>query len=75
QAVDDGQTEQENPEAKNSKRVLFQGIERKTESLKYKKETGEKVQSLKVYIPSKVFLKAIQVLVTSLLLAAIALYF
>lgn len=74
QAVDEGQTEQEIPEAKKSKRVLFRN-RKKTESLKSKKETGEKVQTLKVDIPSKVVWKAIPVLVTSLLLAALALYF
>ncbi|HEM2827020.1 FtsQ-type POTRA domain-containing protein [Streptococcus suis] len=75
QAVDEGQTEQKIPEAKKSKRGLFQGINRRQESLESKKETEKKVQSLKVDIPSKVVWKAIPVLVTSLLLAALALYF
>ncbi|HEM5184706.1 TPA: FtsQ-type POTRA domain-containing protein [Streptococcus suis] len=75
QAVDEGQTEQEIPEAKKSKRVLFQGINRRQESLESKKETEKEVQSLKADIPSKVVWKAVPVLVTSLLLAALALYF
>lgn len=75
QAVDEGQTEQEIPEAKKSKRVLFQGINRRQESLESKTETEKKVQSLKADIPSKVVWKAVPVLVTSLLLAALALYF
>ncbi len=69
--------DRQNKRTQKLKRVKgsFSGIERKTESLKSKKETGEKVQTLKVDIPSKVVWKAIPVLVTSLLLAALALYF
>ncbi|HEM4634846.1 TPA: FtsQ-type POTRA domain-containing protein [Streptococcus suis] len=75
QAVDEGQTEQKSPKARKSKRVLFQGINRRQESRESKKETEKEVQTLKVDIPSKVVWKAVPVLVASLLLAALALYF
>ncbi|MFM0773765.1 cell division protein FtsQ/DivIB [Streptococcus suis] len=75
QAVDEGQTEQKSPKAKKSKRVLFQGINRRQESLESKKETEKKIHPLQTAIPSKVVWKAVPVLVASLLLAALALYF
>ncbi|HFI0400837.1 TPA: cell division protein FtsQ/DivIB [Streptococcus suis] len=75
QAVDEGQTEQKSPKARKSKRVLFQGINRRQESRESKKETEKEVQTLKVDIPSKVVWKAVPVLLASLLLAALALYF
>ncbi|MGU7998745.1 cell division protein FtsQ/DivIB [Streptococcus suis] len=75
QAVDEGQKEQKSPKARKSKRVLFQGINRRQESRESKKETEKKIHPLQTAIPSKVVWKAVPVLVASLLLAALALYF
>ncbi len=53
----------------------FSGNKQKTRESGIQKETEKEVQTLKVDIPSKVVWKAVPVLVASLLLAALALYF